>query len=1171
MLMVIPLYVHAYAVGDKLTINGIVYQISELKSGTAPGKMSVVSCNLTGNVTIPSQVTDPLGDFYTVTTLLKASIGNGVTSLTLSEGMTTLADGSLGSGLTTVNLPASLTTLNGSSFSASNKLTAINVAEGNAAFVSDNGVLFNQSKTTLIKYPTAKTDASYALPATVTTLPNNAFSGVNSLQMLSLGGVQTLANNAIQGCSNLTTINVPASATTIGERFVDLCGKLTDINVAPANPKYESQDGVLFTKGGTVLMHYPVAKQPVNGSYTIPSTVTETSPNAFARNIYLKQAIVPSSVVKLGVSTFINCTNLTDIQLSEGLKEISVNTFSGTGITSITIPSTVSKMDAQAFNMQAKLTEVNIAPGEPAYFKSVDGVLFSASGRTLVYYPPSRMAPQYTDYTIPAHVDSIGNLAFKDSKMTNVQVIPSNVKYIGASAFQSSTQDIAFAEGSQLTRIDKAAFSSMKALVDITLPASVVELGDNVFSSNPNLASFTIADNSKLIKTGAWIWEKNPKLTTFIIGDNCMLDNIREQEFRGDVALTTVKIGANSLGKIGREDFAGCTSLSSVTFAEPSRLTTIESRAFDGCTALTSITLPSSLSKIETSAFNNCTNLASVTFAENSRIKVIGSNAFQNCGLTDIDLPNSIERIEKEAFNMCVKLQTVDIPANVSFVSARAFASCDNLTHINVDSTNQTYSSMGGMLLSKDRTVLNIFPPGMAGDKYTFLPPFITTIDSAFYTCRQLKNVTIPRYVTEVKDYSFSNCPNLSSISFLGETIPAFGPNTFLNTPVKNITVYVRKKWYEQAAANGELTGLQGMFKEVHSSFIASAPALDRGIEYFPTSQSVAGVIAFDEDRTSVVIPASTSQVFNGNSYTYEVATVFNETFKNNRNTKAVVFLGNIEVVGIDAFTDSSNGVPSSVQDIYFAGNTVPKLLANEFDAVDSYPISNNQNVYMKPSMLEQYKAVWGPAGTDRLSSQIPVSTSRHLGTKCFPFDVNYAVDGLIKPYLVLSYEGDLKEGFVASYGISSYSVPANLGVLLRSRDFETATSYCEIDEEQRHIPVSIVGQDATNSLLKGVVEDWPVLNGGNTLYALSGSTGMFRRLMDGLYMPFFKAYLQIPGSAGAKQYSFKFIDDSIVSGIISLDNNVLDEGNYFGLDGIKVVTPTKGVYIHNGKKLIVR
>lgn len=336
-LLFVPLLVQAYAIGDKLTINNIVYQITALKSGSTPGNVSVVSCNLTGAVTIPGQVTDSFGDTYTVTSLLKSSIGSGVTSLTLSEGLTSLADGSMGSGLTTINLPASLTTLSGSPFSASSKLTAINVADGNPNFVSDNGVLFNQAKTTLIKYPTAKTDATYALPATVTTLPANAFSGVNSLQTLSLGGVQTLANNSITGCANLTTINVPASATTIGERFVDQCGKLTAINVDPANPKYESQDGVLFTKGGTILMHYPVAKQPLNGSYTIPSTVTETSPNAFSRNSYLRQVIVPSSVVKLGVSTFINCTNLTDIQLSEGLKEISVNTFSGTGITSITI------------------------------------------------------------------------------------------------------------------------------------------------------------------------------------------------------------------------------------------------------------------------------------------------------------------------------------------------------------------------------------------------------------------------------------------------------------------------------------------------------------------------------------------------------------------------------------------------------------------------------------------------------------------------------------------------------------------------------------------------------------------------------------------------------------------------------------------------------------------
>jgi hypothetical protein len=81
------------------------------------------------------------------------------------------------------------------------------VDNANTAYSSENGVLFNKSKTTLIQYPIGNTNTSYTIPNSVTAIGNNAFSNSSGLTSVTIGSsVTTIGTNAFYDCSGLDTI-----------------------------------------------------------------------------------------------------------------------------------------------------------------------------------------------------------------------------------------------------------------------------------------------------------------------------------------------------------------------------------------------------------------------------------------------------------------------------------------------------------------------------------------------------------------------------------------------------------------------------------------------------------------------------------------------------------------------------------------------------------------------------------------------------------------------------------------------------------------------------------------------------------------------------------------------------------------------------------------------------
>lgn len=256
-------------------------------------------------------------------------------------------------GVEEFNIPENVESIYASFLSSSN-LVKVNVDSNNKYFTSVDGILFDKNITRLIKYPEKRGSSSYEVPNTVNTIDANAFISCKNLQTIVIAdSVEKIGDSAFYD-SSLQTIYLGGGITNINNKPFYGTWKLTNINVITENDKYESENGVLFNKGKTILIKCPPVT--MNGEvYEIPNTVVEIGPQSFYRS-QIKNVIIPSSVKKIGSESFFQCYNLEELNLSEGLERIEWRALYGCNkIKTIVVPSSVTFIGGEAFNNMGRI------------------------------------------------------------------------------------------------------------------------------------------------------------------------------------------------------------------------------------------------------------------------------------------------------------------------------------------------------------------------------------------------------------------------------------------------------------------------------------------------------------------------------------------------------------------------------------------------------------------------------------------------------------------------------------------------------------------------------------------------------------------------------------------------------------------------------------------------
>lgn len=203
----------------------------------------------------------------------------------------------------TLRIPAITDYIGYYAFYGCTGLSAFTVDEGNVYFAAEDGVLMTKNKDRIISCPPLKTSV-YQMPETVRTIDPSAF-----------------AYCQIQG-----TVNLPAGLTTIGDYAFYNCKFIDNIDVATANPRYSSFNGVLLNHQQDSLLICPFAK---TGYYAVPEGIRYIGNSAFDGCALINSVSLPSTLMKIGDYAFEYCTGLTKILVPVNTTSISYGAFYG--------------------------------------------------------------------------------------------------------------------------------------------------------------------------------------------------------------------------------------------------------------------------------------------------------------------------------------------------------------------------------------------------------------------------------------------------------------------------------------------------------------------------------------------------------------------------------------------------------------------------------------------------------------------------------------------------------------------------------------------------------------------------------------------------------------------------------------------------------------------------
>ena len=790
-----------------------------------------------------------------------------------------------------------------------------------------------------------------------------------------------------------------------------------------------------------------------------------------------------------------------------------------------------------------------------------------------------------TSVVIPNSVTSIGERAFFGCEHLTSVVIPNSVTFIGDWAFYGCSGLTSIEIPNSVTSIGDAAFSYCSGLTSVEIPNSVTFIGDYAFYNCKGLKSITIPNS---------------------------VTKIGESTFSDCSALTSIVI-PNSVTFIGNEAFFYCTGLTSITsLISAEDLFSISSEVFGGvgknaCT----LYVPNGAKETyaSTEGWNEFTNIVELEpeviggscganvnwILENGVLTItgngtmndyytwgtpapwmeyaalitnvviedgvttIGEYAFDGCGgLTSVEIPNSIIKIGESAFSNCPTLTSVVIPGSVEVFGNAVFYGCTALRKVinfSAMSLTQTYLFAG---TNKTCAIYNCPNGEIVGDYIFCETDGVKTLykhignggeivlpdnykgenyvigDEAFVHCSDLTGVTISNGVTSIGEFAFNGCTALTKVEI---------PNSVTRIGL----------WAFYGCDN--LTEVE-----------------------IPNSVTVleSGVFAYCGNLVNVVIPNSVTSIG-------VLTSMMEGPFEGCTSLREIKIPNSVTTIGDCAFNHCTAleniEISSSVTRIGYAAfnyctalESVTSFIpaeelfeVNAFDGVDFdactlYVLYGAKKIYSSTNGWNGFTNI-----VEMRPDEITITINQYgSATFCSDLALDFSnVEGL-KAYAATGYKSNSQVVTLTRV----QTAEAGVGLFLKGEPGEYVVPVIEsTDEHSLNLLVGTLEQTVVNST------DGAMSNYKFTILP-GDETPMFYPFEDNTTLSAGKAYLQIPTAwlpvTAQKSLSIRF-DDGTTTDVDELKGESGEVKTVYDLQGRVVENPTSGIYIIDGKKVVIK
>lgn len=527
--------------------------------------------------------------------------------------------------------------------------------------------------------------------------------------------------------------------------------------------------------------------------------------------------------------------------------------------------------------------------------------------------------------------------------------------------------------------------------------------------------------------------------------------------------------------------------------------------------------------------FSENTNITGITFKDGSRITWIGDHAFKNCSSlkTINNVPAGLTDINEWCFESTA-LESVDLSkTNVTIMKDGVFFNNKSLTSIQLPNKLENFwdNAFNGCT-----ALNNIDMPSTVKGIY----------NSVFEGCTSLSNVTLNEGCTTLGNHVFKNCP-LAAVTF-HKTLGSIGEWAFEGTNLKTVDL-----------SNTQITRLpKGCFYNCQQLIDVKLPIALTDIGECAFYKSVIASITFPSSLqkidawafqftqlTNVVIPTKTGHIGDG-------------AFRDNANLKTVVVNGSECYLAVSAFAKCP-----ALTDVYITSDKEPN--AERY----GFPFDNNPKVHVVPNYLETFEGLKNdknenPCNTTNFDSKFSLTLGKEWTTLTSAYNLDFSdVKGLT------AYTAKYNKANDAVALTPVKRVKAHTGLILKGEAGNTYTLPILASNEEG------LDEATDNQLVDCVDAVWST--GRDNDYFLHDGE-FVKSTNNGWALPG-KSYLYINGGRGNGSNSpLRVYVDNTATAIDGITNNpVVKDEAYYNLQGVKVQRPQHGVFIHNGKKVVLK